>query len=128
MSSHASAQNFELHAGDSRKLRIPIRTAKGQRVALDGASARWWLAPRSKSTGTAVLLKKSTEDPAQMQFVVEEEDGLTDIYVLYVYLQPSDTSGISDGLYYHEAEVTDATGFVATVMTGFCRIKASLVQ
>lgn len=102
--------DFEMFAGDSKRIEVRV---EGDGVELAGTTIRWRVAPTVRG---AALISKST--PA----ITTEGD---DVFV--VPLAPADTEGLR-GEYYHEAEVEDADGNIATVLTGRVTIKPTLIK
>lgn len=102
-------QNFEMYSGDTKNIIINVTDSDGSPLSLDGATVVWVLKPKVYSE--EVTVAKRTGDGIN-----------TDSNKIKIRLDPDDTESLS-GLYYHEAEVTDAKGNVSTVTTGYIKIK-----
>ncbi len=113
----ALAQNISLPAGDSLQLVVPVTNADGSDAVLTGASARYWMAPYSFSTGTDVFLKKSIGSGISVAG-----------NVITITLAPGDTESAGAGKHWHELEVLFADGWSSTVMTGEVTITRTLVR
>ena len=114
-----NVQNFEIHAGDDLVIPVTVTDQAGQPVDLTGATAAWQAArgtpekfsktpALSKATGSGIVLT----DPASGTFEIT--------------LAAADTEGLR-GVFYHEAEVTDAGGNRATVLAGTMTVLATLI-
>jgi hypothetical protein len=114
----ATGQNVAQWAGDTLSLRIPIANPDGSRPNLAGASGKWWLTPKSSSAPAEALLKK--------EGIALQNAATTP--TLVVSLSPADTRDIPPGVYYHEAEITDADGNISTVMTGRFTIQPAVIK
>lgn len=113
----ATDQHVSIVSGDTVHLTVTVTDAQDNTVDLAGASVRWALSSRRDSTPT---LTKSTSnggvtitDAAAGEFRVE--------------LDPSDTASLS-GSWTHEAEVTDASGNVSTVLSGSVSIREDTIE
>lgn len=137
--SAATEQNFTIDAGDTATIYVPITDGNGGYVDLTGTQrARWWLGKTAKATGTDVYLKKDSNstmlcDDGVVRNQVEVEAFETDKWRLVIHLKGADTeTGVTaipkPGDYYHEAEIIDALGNIATVMTGICTVEATIVR
>jgi hypothetical protein len=114
----ATGQNVTQWAGDTLSLRIPILNPDGTKPNLAGASGKWWLAPAATSAAAQALLKK---EGLALQNAATAP-------TLVVDLAPLDTRDLLPGLYYHEAEITDANGNVSTVMTGRFTLQPAVIK
>mgnify|MGYP000892708861 FL=1 len=114
----SEGQDFKMTAGDTRVLRIAVTDTDGEQVDLAGATARWWMARSSRSTGASVLVQKSTSGGVS----IDEQTG-----IVTVTISPADTEGLSAGLYYHELEIVDGNGAVSTVTTGKVTMRDALI-
>lgn len=99
-------QNFELWSGNHATLTIPVLNAAGAVVPITGAAIKWVL---SKAVDSAALVTKTVGAGVTIT------NGAGGIFT--VALLPADTSSLW-GIYYHEAEVTDGSGNIVTVLTG----------
>lgn len=103
-------QNFEMNAGDSKKIIVPVVDEAGILLDLTGAIVRWRL---GRGPSIPPLLEK--ESPA----------GITIEGTRFVItLEPADTQ-LLKGKFYHEAELTEIDGTVSTVMIGTAYIKSN---
>jgi hypothetical protein len=111
-----NVQNFEIHAGDSRDIVVTVTDSQGAAVDLTGAAVAWQLA-RSAGSAAAVVSKS-------LGAGIAITDGPNGVFT--VTLDPADTESLT-GLYYHEAEVTDAAGNRSTVLTGVATVIPTLI-
>lgn len=103
-------QNFEIYAGDTKDIIIAVTDAAGAAVNLSGATAKWVLKKNASASNSAY---KTTGN------------GITVVGgVVTVRMNSADTQGLQ-GRYYHEAEVTDVSGNVSTILTGYVTIEPS---
>jgi len=110
--------DFEMYAGDTRKLIVTVVDQDGIDVDLIGGSVTWQLAKSDwKKDPDASVLVTKTSGAGQ----IELADGS-----FIVNLQPADTAGF-DGSYYHEAQVTLADGTVGTPLVGKVKVKPNLI-
>lgn len=109
--------NFEMHQGDTKRLRISIKDPSGTAVSLIGAqSIKWWVAKRV--TSTTRFLEKTVGDG----ITVDDAAG----GLLTISLDPEETEDVS-GDYYHELEVIDSAGDIGTVLRGTMTVVRALV-
>jgi hypothetical protein len=108
--------------GDSHTITIPVLDGDGANVNLTGATARWWMGRSATSTGTNVYIQKATGGDG---ITITSSSGL---YTLNITLEPEDTEDLRAGEWYHEAEVVDSSGNVATVTVGTFTLEADLVR
>lgn len=115
-------QNFSMYRGDSRRLIITVTDANGDPKPLTGSFIRWAMA---RDRAAPIAVQKITgdgitiTDPAGGEFAV--------------YIYPADTEDFDlprsgSRSYYHEAEVTDSAGAVATVTTGTVTVLRDLIR
>jgi hypothetical protein len=109
----AKNQDFEIVAGDSRKIVITV-DMDGD---LGGATIKWWMGRTPKSTGENIFVQKQNGDGI---LVLAER-------TFEISLLPADTAETPDGRWYHEAEVTDAFDNVTTVTIGRVTVLPSLI-
>lgn len=140
MSGPSTGQNFTIYAGDTATIYIPITDSDGNPVDLTGAQrARWWLGKAAKSVGADVYLKKDSLNAIRCDDgVVRNEVQIlpfeTDKWQLVVHINGADTEtgGATlipkPAIYYHEAEIVDANGVIATVALGSATIGATIVR
>lgn len=109
----AKNQNFEMYAGDSQVLVVPLN------FDLTGAKEiKWTLKISAGSTEKLIYKEFSSNNGIEITNsgpVPEDEN------IFQIQLNPEDTLNLK-GTYYHEAEVTDNQGNVSTVMVGFPKI------
>jgi hypothetical protein len=104
-------QNFEMYEGNSKKIYVTCTddmATTPRPTDLTGATIKWGLKRSVHDVGVLIL----KETPDDIIIVGDPKDG-----VFFVKIYTGDTNGFQ-GAYYHEAEITDAEGNVATVMTG----------
>lgn len=119
------ATDFEMVAGDTRTLLVPVDDGDGGVVSLDNCTVQWRLARGVNAP--AALIEKSTDDPespAGVTIVPPTGDGL---WSFAVRLDPADTEGLK-GSFYHEAQVTDEIGEISTVLRGAAKILPALIK
>ncbi len=106
--------------GDSKLIDVTVRDENGAVVDLSGFTIRWGMSPVVEGgfATPAVLTKEIGTGIA----VASPTSG-----VFEVTIDPGDTEALS-GKYYHEAEVTDGAGNIATVLTGRITITAVLLR
>ena len=113
----ATELNFEMHQGDTKRLRVSVQDPAGQPISLVGAqSIKWWVA--KKVTSTTRLLEKSVGSGITVTSAANGE--------LTVSIEPEDTDDVV-GDYYHEREVIDSAGDIGTVLRGTMTIARALV-
>ena len=109
-------QNFQIHAGDSRELVVTVSDSQGAAVDLSGAAIAWQLARSAGAAAPAVAKALGSG--------IVITDGPNGVFT--VMLDPADSETLS-GLYYHEAEVTDAAGQRSTVLSGVATVVPTLI-
>lgn len=110
------AQNFQMIAGDYKTLVITVRNSDGDPVNITGATVKWQAA---RSLGKASVISKTTSSGISLN------DPTNGIFT--VTLNHSDTDSLS-GIYHHEAEVTDSSGFRSTVIAGTMKVNKPLIE
>ena len=108
------AQDFTMHKGDTKDISVAVVDGDGNDVALAGCTIVWSMATDVDETA---LVTKTT---AAADITIAGND-------FSFTLDPADTSGLAAGQYYHEAQVTDAGGDVATVTVGIITLEEELV-
>lgn len=98
-------QNFNLYAGETKKLVITIRDEDENLVDLTGASIAW----------TMGSVHKSTDDGSI---------SIVGLGVMEILLSSSDTA--TPGSSKHECRMTDSQGNVVTLFTGEVNIRTTL--
>lgn len=108
-------QNVRAVAGDTVPLTFgPVLNSDGTFMNLRGGAARWALGSFRGAAGA--LLRKATGDGGIV--IVEGDSYGRPTFTVAVMLDPGDTRGLRPGKLWHELQVTDAGGFVATVSAG----------
>ncbi|KAA3645342.1 MAG: hypothetical protein DWQ07_12810 [Chloroflexi bacterium] len=116
-------QNIEkFYAGDNKIIKIPVVDEDGQPFDMTSATAEWVL--KENPWDTTALISKSTASGITFSSFQGTNDQVE------IALVPADTATLiteeQDGKrFYHECEVTDTGGKVATVATGYITIKRS---
>lgn len=100
-------QDFEIWAGDDKELIFTIEDVN----SLAGASFKWAM---SRSVGAEKLVEKSGDLVTGKQVTVE--------------LAPEDTEELRRGKYYHELEITDASGRISTAAIGAVDLFPTLIR
>jgi len=103
-------QDVELWAGDTKQLVVTVTDDAGDPKDLTGATVRWIL--QGRPADSSPLLDKDNDAKGGVT-IVDAAGG-----VFRVDLSPEDTEELSPRTYYHEAEVTDASGNISTVLIG----------
>lgn len=116
-------QTITMTRGDDLTVTIPVLDEDGANLDLSGGTARWWVGKTVSSTGTNILIQKSTD--ALDGITITSASGL---YTLTITIDPEDTEGLKAGNWYHEAEVITSAGKIYTVTTGTFALGADLVS
>jgi hypothetical protein len=115
--SAAPEYDFEMQAGDTKRLIVSVKDPAGAAIPLGGAiSIQWWAA--KKVTSAIHLVEKGLGTGVT---ITDAPNG-----VLRVDIDPDDTALIS-GAYYHELEVIDSAGDIQTVLKGTMTVVKSLI-
>lgn len=109
----AKNQNAEIIAGDSKQIVVTVTNTDGSLVDLTASTVKW--AMKHNPVMTNVVYKDTTAG-----ITISNATGGE----FTIQIDPTDTTGLT-GDFYHEAELTDQTGNVSTVMTGRITILAS---
>ena len=112
----ATGQNFEMHQGDDKILVVTVYDNDDFEniVNISGATIQFVI---FKQTSGQIVVSKSTGGSGIV--LTDAPNG-----ELEITLAGSDTASIY-GTFLHECELTDATGNVSTIMTGYVKIYAS---
>lgn len=110
----ATAQDFTMYAGDSRLIPVTVTNTAGTAKNLTGATVEWAMYLMNSATPSA-----TKESGDGIEFVAAS-DG-----TLEIALDPADTENLRPHTYYHEAKVTDSSGNISTVLTGFITLNPS---
>lgn len=113
----ATRQDFEMMAGDDKRLEVTVLDEDDVAVDLTGATAiRWKLARSVRSTA---LVSYSLGGNIA---VIDAAAGRFNVTI-----DGADTESLK-GLHYHEADIVDASGKTGTVIYGTVTIRPSLVD
>lgn len=104
-------QNFEMVAGTTKILMIHVTKEDGSDLNINNCQIRWTMTDGSQSV--------SKNTPGSIT-VTNATGGLFEIKLL-----PADTDALR-GEFYHECEITDASGDVSTLFTGEIKVKRGL--
>lgn len=110
------AQNFDMIAGDTLNLNVTVYDENGVNKDIANSTIKWVL--YDEATDTAVLTKTTSSD-------IAITNGLYGQFT--VPLSPANTVSVAPGVYYHEAEVTDSSGNVSTVLIGHVTINPTRI-
>lgn len=111
---------FSMHSGDTKRLNFTLLDGTGQPLDITDAAVRWQCSRyRNGKFSSTPALTKTVNNGIE---VTDEFNGL-----LTVFLYPEDTEEIS-GEFYHELQVTDASGDIATPFVGTFVVNKSLVK
>ncbi|MCU6709348.1 hypothetical protein M6D81_11580 [Paenibacillus sp. J5C_2022] len=108
----ATGQDFTLTAGDTRNIEVTVDS-----VNLSGATVKW--AVKKTVYDAEYVLYKDTDAGITVTGAAAGE--------FTIPLKPEDTAGLS-GNYVHEAEITDASGNVSTILTGTMTVKLGIIN
>jgi len=106
-------QNFTMYSGDTQDVTATITDDDSASVALAGMTIKWGFAT---APGQTAIVTKTTTD----------SDITISGNTFSFEIAPSDTTSLA-GTYYHEAECTDATNDVQTVLSGWMTVKADIL-
>lgn len=114
----ATKTDFSFFSGDTQTLKITVNDGATPPVAKDltGATITWGLAKRQ---GKAPFLTKTIGSGITVTDAVNGE--------LEVAIDPADTADVKGGSYYHELEITDSIGNIATAAYGDVTIEADSI-
>lgn len=110
----SKTQNFAMVSGDDKTLSVSCVDNNGDAVTVTGGSASYEIAT-SVHASTPSISKTSTAGEITLS-------GST----ITITLEPDDTADL-DGEYYHELQVTDASGNVYTGFSGTVIIRKDLI-
>lgn len=106
-------QNFTMTSGDTQDVTCTVTDDDDASVALAGMTIVWVLA---QAPGMTAIETKTTT----------AADITISSNTFSFSIEPSDTTSL-DGTYYHEAQITDTTSDVQTVMSGWITIKMDTI-
>lgn len=103
--------------GESKDVRVTVVDQDGVPFDLSGSTVRWEAQPDLTASGASIIKATGGQgitltNPTQGIFTIR--------------LDPADTLGLAGG-FYHEAQVTDSAGNVATVLTGRLTIQKTAI-
>ena len=113
--------DFSMFQGDSKRVHFTLKRADGTPLDITGGDIRWQ-ASKLKAPGvfsSTPVLQKTIGSGVE---VLDSFQGL-----VTVTLSPADTNQIS-GSFYHELEVSDFDGDIATVYAGEFQVKKALIK
>jgi hypothetical protein len=103
-------QNFSITTGDSKTVIFAITDENGSPLSLLGSTAKWKMISKpanvSKDSTSGIVLSGSD---------------------FKLSLTPADTQSLVEGVFKHEGEITDSSGNVSTVFSGFVTITEGIV-
>lgn len=112
-----TGQNFDLYKGDTRQVMVDLAA---DTPSLVGGSAQWRMA---LARGSAAVDTKLTKKTADGTLTIQSDGGGTSLVFVVV---KTDLDAVGEGVYYHEAEITEADGKTHTVATGQVRVIATM--
>lgn len=117
--SETTSSDFSMYAGDDKILQVTVRDLVGTTVDItDFTEIRWAL---SKSVGRQPpILEKVLSAGVE---IISGGVGRFDVTI-----NSADTESLRHGDYYHEAEVINEDGLVATVLAGTVTILPTLIK
>jgi hypothetical protein len=112
---------FQMFAGDTKRLHFTITNGASPPVPLDitDAAVSW-----QASRGTVARFSRTPVLAKAVGAGITVTDAFNGAFT--VDLDPADTSALS-GSYYHEVQISDAAGDVATAFTGEFRVLRNLI-
>ncbi len=109
-----------MHQGETKFVTIEVEDEE----TLKNCSIQWRMAKRSKEKP---IITKITGDGIEVVTVDKEGETIwTNIFV--VILDPEDTEKLPEGVYYHEAKLTDTEGNNSTTTTGWVTISPTVPE
>ncbi len=111
------SQDFDMHAGDDKTLVVSVRDTEGSPVDVTGATVRWRAARSANKT--ADIIKKTGGSGITLSDPTQGEITIT--------LNAADTDSLK-GTFYHECQVTFASGLLSTVVAGKMTILPALIR
>jgi hypothetical protein len=116
------AQDFEVFAGNSFVLQIPILDADGSPAILTNPTGYWEVAytPYPLPEAVSALLKDS--DGSEVSVVQ-----VGDTWTMNVTVSASDTQSIDPGLHYHESRIVDGA-VTRTIAVGVMNILPTMIR
>lgn len=109
-----STQNYSMMSGDSKTLTVNVVDGDGVAVDVSTAAAIVYEIAASPAAATSYVSKALTTGVTVATSTVT------------VTLAPADTKDLA-GVYYHELEITDASGHVFTAFSGYVTIARDLI-
>lgn len=117
----ATNQDFQISAGRSYRIDIPVTDGAGRFPDLTNATAKFSIGRGSRPDSGQRLTKTTGGAGVTITGTAPGQ------FTLHAALAPADTSGIPPGSYYYEAAVTDQAGTYGTVSSGLIQVEASLI-
>ncbi len=111
----ATGQNFQMFQGDDKILVVTVYDNDDFENVVNISGATIQFVIYKQTTGQIVVTKSSGSGIT----ITDAENG-----ELEITLAGSDTASLY-GTFLHECELTDSTGNVSTIMTGYAKIYAS---
>ena len=108
-------QHFVMWSGDDKVITVTVYDNDDDVVDITDATITWRL---SQNVDSAALITKTVGDGITIS------DPTNGIFT--ITLEPSDTAPLS-GRYYHECEITDATGDISTGAVGHATIQEDAI-
>lgn len=109
----AESQNFTVHGGDSRILNVTVLDAEGDAVNITDAAVGFSIHTPANSSSSAV-----SKTVGNGITITDGPNGK-----FKVVLDPKDTNIVASGNCPYECRLTDAAGYVTTIMTGNMVVK-----
>ncbi len=107
-------QDTTIYIGDTINLVITVRDDAEVAIDITGATVAWNL--YDERIGSSLIAKTTSSG-------ITLTTPLSGIFT--IALSAADTAALSEGVFYHEAEVTDASSNVSTVTTGHITVLVS---
>lgn len=113
-------RDFSMTVGDTKLLDVSVTEVSDGTPTVITSATIAWKATKSLRPAATVSISKSTGGSG---ITITSGSGGT----FRVTLDPSDTSSLTPGDYYHEAQITFSGGEVATVLKGIMTLEPGLV-
>ena len=110
-----TAQDFTMYAGDTNTITVTVTDSAGAVVNITGATITWKLL---EEQGGTIALTKTVGSGIIIT------NGAGGIFT--IALAATDTASLLAGAYYHEAELTDTSSNVSTILIGTLTLKESI--
>lgn len=106
-----------IFSGDDVEVEVTLEDRNGEPLSITDASVKWALA--RASTSLPIMSKQSPDD-----ITLETVEGVS---IARFWISSAETLPLT-GTYYHEMEFTDASGRIATVMTGSITARRTIIN